>query len=325
MTARSVTASSRFSMCTSHTVVARVPVSRPLPPPAAPGYHCGHGHRDVSRGGGDPQAARRARRRVPVRAVRRHARQAQRQARARAAPRRAPHRRRRVRRLRRGRHRPGPARPGHRRDPGSRLADPSAVAPRGGPLRLRRDRGGRGVAVLPAHHPAPPARPRGRARLRVQDGHRAGVLPHPPPPRRRHRARRPARRPRPALLRHARADPLAGLRHRRGPPRQRARVGQLRHRPRGRQRAVRAELPVRRRARDVRPRGVLPLHGRVARAGARADGDVHAEAVRAPDRQRLPHAHEPVGRRPPGLRGRPVRGPARARAHARRATTSSAA
>ena len=143
-------------------------------------------------------------------------------------------------------------------------------------------------------------------------------------PGRRHRARRPARRPRPALLRHARPDPLARLRHRRRPPRQRARLGHLRHRPRGRERAVRAELPVRRRARLLRPGGVLPLHGRVARAGARADGHVHAQAVRAPDRQRLPHAHEPVGRRPPGVRARPVRGPARARPHARRATTSSA-
>ena len=54
---------------------------------------------------------------------------------------------------------------------------------------------------------------------------------------------------------------------------------------------------VRRRARLLRPRDLLPLHGRVAGAGARADRDVHAEAVRAPDRQRLPHAHEPVGRR----------------------------
>ena len=50
----------------------------------------------------------------------------------------------------------------------------------------------------------------------------------------------------------------------------RARVGQLRHRPRGRQRAVRAELPVRRRAHHLRPRCVLPLHGRVAGPAARA-------------------------------------------------------
>ena len=61
----------------------------------------------------------------------------------------------------------------------------------------------------------------------------------------------------------------------------RARLGQLRDRPRGRQRPVRAELRVRRRADDLRPRDLLPLHGRVAGAGARAHRDVHAQAVRA--------------------------------------------
>ena len=230
-----------------------------------------------------------------------------------------------LRRLRGGRHRPGPARPGHRGDAGPALAHAPAVAAGGRPLRVRRHGGGRAVAVLPAHHPAQPARARGRARLRVQDGLRARVLPRPPPPGRHDRARRPARQPRPALLRHARADPLARLRDRGRAPRQRARVGHLRHRPRGRQRAVRAELPVRRRARLLRPRGVLPLHGRVARAGARADGHVHAQAVRAPHRQRLPHAHEPVGRRPPAV---PDATPPTTRAGSaspRTATTSSAA
>ena len=71
---------------------------------------------------------------------------------------------------------------------------------------------------------------------------------------------------------------------------------------------------VRRRARHVRPGDLLPLHGRVARAGARADGDVHAQAVRAPHRQRLPLPHEPVGRRAQRVRHRPRRRPARARA-----------
>ena len=51
---------------------------------------------------------------------------------------------------------------------------------------------------------------------------------------------------------------------------QRARLGQLRQRPRGRQRPVRAELRVRRRADELRPRDLLPLHGAHARAAARA-------------------------------------------------------
>ena len=82
-----------------------------------------------------------------------------------------------------------------------------------------------------------------------------------------------------------------------------ARLGQLRDRPRGRQRPVRAELRVRRRAHHLRPRDLLPLHGRVARAGARPDRDVHAQAVRPPDRQRLPLPHEPLARRRERLRG----------------------
>ena len=49
-----------------------------------------------------------------------------------------------------------------------------------------------------------------------------------------------------------------------------------------------------RRAHHVRPGGLLPLHGRVAGPGARADRDVHAQAVRQPDRQRLPLPRQPV-------------------------------
>ena len=71
-------------------------------------------------------------------------------------------------------------------------------------------------------------------------------------------------------------------------------VGQLRHRPRGRQRPVRAELRVLRRPDDLRPGDLLPLHGRVAGTAARADRDVHAEAVLASDRQRLPLPRQPV-------------------------------
>ena len=115
-------------------------------------------------------------------------------------------------------------------------------------VRLRRDRRGRGVAVLPAHDPAPPDRAlRGRG-LRVQDRLRARVLPGPPDRGRRDRDRRPARHARAALLRHPRADPALRLRLRGGPQRQLARLGPVRHRPRGRQRAVRAELGLRRRA-----------------------------------------------------------------------------
>ena len=63
--------------------------------------------------------------------------------------------RRRLRRLRRGRDRPGAERSRHRRDPRPRElhAGPVAAEPRA--LRVRRHGRGRGVAVLPAHDPAP--------------------------------------------------------------------------------------------------------------------------------------------------------------------------
>ena len=68
--------------------------------------------------------------------------------------------------------------------------------------------------------------------------------------------------------------------------RQLAGLGAVRHRPRGRERPVRAELRLRGRAHHLRPRCLLPLHGRGDGAGARPDRDLHAEAVRPPDRQR---------------------------------------
>ena len=108
--------------------------------------------------------------------------------------------------------RPGAARPGPGGDAGRPLAHAAAVAARGGPPRLRRARGGRGVALLPAHDPAPPARARPLARLRVHARRRARVLPRPQARRRLDRAGRPARHPRPALLRHARPDPQPRLR-----------------------------------------------------------------------------------------------------------------
>ena len=130
---------------------------------------------------------------------------------------------RRVRGLRGRRHRPAAERPGHDRDARRALAHAAAVAPGGRALRLRRAGRGRGVAVLPAHDPAPPARPRPGARLRVQDRLRARVLPRAPARGRRDRARRPARHARPALLRHARADAQPRLRgRRRAPPRRRS-------------------------------------------------------------------------------------------------------
>ena len=105
---------------------------------------------------------------------------------------------------------------------------------------------------------------------------------------------------------------VARLRDRRRAARERARVGPVRDRPRGRERPVRAELHLRRRARHLRPGDLLPLHGRVDRAGARADRHVHAQAVREPDGQRLPLPHEPVGGRPQRDGDRPGGRPARA-------------
>ena len=235
------------------------------------------------------------RRRVPVRAVRGHARQAERQARAGHPPRRPDGGRRRLRRLRRRRHRPGAARPRPGRDAGR-------------PLASRRCRGSRAWRASPATctsraRSGPTARARSCAAsssarrsmgFEFKRRRRARVLPGAQARRRLDRAGRPARHARPALLRHARPDAQPRLRLAGRAQHHRARLGQLRHRPRGRQRPVRAELRVRRRADHLRPRDLLPLHGRVAGAGARADRDLHAQAVRAPDRQRLPLPHEPV-------------------------------
>ena len=227
-----------------------------------------------------PQARARRRHRVPLRAVRRHARQAERQARARAPSRRPALRRRRLRRLRGRRHRPGPARPRPHRH--ARRAQLHAAAVEAGrrALRVRRDGRGRGVALLPAHDPAPPARARRGPGLRVPHRRRARVLPRAPARGRHDRGRRRARHPRAALLRHARPHAQPGLRLDGLAQRHRAGLGQLRDRPRGRQRPVRAELRVRQRAGHLRPRRLLPLHGRGAGPGARADRDVHAQAVR---------------------------------------------
>ena len=110
-----------------------------------------------------------ARDRVLLRAVRRPLRAAEREARPGREP----------RRPRRRRRRASPASPPARsassratptspRSPTSRASRrcPGSRTSRASPATSRR---GRGVAVLPAHDPAPPARARPRARLRVQD------------------------------------------------------------------------------------------------------------------------------------------------------------
>ena len=117
-----------------------------------------------------------------------------------------------LRRLRGRRHRPGPARPGPDRDARRAQLHAAALAARRGALRLRRHGRGRGVALLPAHHPAPPARARRGAGLRVPDRRRARVLPRAQARGRDDRGRRRARHPRAALLRHARPDAQPRLR-----------------------------------------------------------------------------------------------------------------
>ncbi len=81
-----------------------------------------------------------------------------------------------------------------------------------------------------------------RAGLRVQDRARARVLPRPAQRRRLDRDRRPARHAGEALLRHGRADAPVRLPDHGVEVLQRARLGELRERPRGRERPVRAEL-----------------------------------------------------------------------------------
>src|ERR671918_47018 len=79
--------------------------------------------------------------------------------------------------------------------PARPLAHAAAVAARRGPARLRRPRGGRGVALLPAHDPAPPARARPLDGVRVHARRGARVFPRQAARRRLDRAGRPARHP----------------------------------------------------------------------------------------------------------------------------------
>ena len=200
------------------------------------------------------------------------------------------------------------------------------VKRRAGDRALRPARRGPALAVRAAGHPA--RGPRGAARgTRAHGRRRDRVLPgH--PRRRRHAApRRRARRRGPALLRRARRDADVRPPHRGLDGDERPGVGQLRERPRGRQRAVRAELHLRRRADHGRPRHHAPVHDLGARRAAGHDGDVHAQALHRPHRQRDASAPVAVGRRraASSRRSPTVTTPARSRALDHRATPSSAA
>ena len=129
---------------------------------------------------------------------------------------------------------------------------------------------GRGVAVLPAHDPAPPARAGQELGYTFKVGMELEFFLLRETRGRRHRAGRPARPARPALLRHEGPDPPVRVPLRALAQRQRAGLGQLRQRPRGRQRPVRVELRVRRRPDHGRPGDLLPLHGARDGPGARA-------------------------------------------------------
>ncbi len=133
------------------------------------------------------------------------------------------------------------------------------------------------------------------SRLPAQDGNRAGVLPRQGGRRQADAARRP-RHARAALLRHEGPDPQLRVHLDALEVLQRARLGELRQRPRGRERAVRDELRVRRLHDHRRPRDLLPLHGPRHGAGARSSRDVHAQALRQPHRERRPPPHLALGR-----------------------------
>ena len=154
--------------------------------------------------------------------------------------------------LRGRRDRPAAERSRHRGDPRPRQLHARAVAAEPGALRLRRDRRGRGVAVLPAHDPAQRRSPRRRRRATSSRSGSSSSTSSSQLQRRRHdRDRRQARHAREAVLRHGGPDAAVRLPDHGLAVLQRARLGQLRERPRGRERPVRAELRVRRRARHA--------------------------------------------------------------------------
>ena len=157
-----------------------------------------------------------------------------------------------------------------------------------------------------------------KRRLRHEDRRRVRIF-HDPARRQRDLGRR--RHAGEALLRPAGADAPLRDDHRDLRLHDRARLGAVPERPRGRERPVRDELGIRHRAEDRRQARVLQVHGQVDRREARPARDLHAEAVRQPHRQRLPRAcvavaeeQEPV-RRSEG-RARPLG--ARLQLHRRR-------
>ena len=126
-------------------------------------------------------------------------------------------------------------------------AGPVAVEPR--PLRLRRHGRGRGVGVLPSHDPPPRA---GQAKEKGFEFRMGLELEYFLVKQREDGSIEiadPLRHAREALLRHGGAHPPVRLPDDGLALLQRARLGQLRERPRGRERPVRAELHLRRRAR----------------------------------------------------------------------------
>ena len=178
---------------------------------------------------------------------------------------------------------------------------------------------GREVAKCAARRAEAPDRGRRRAGLPPQDRRRVRVLHHRA---RRRRDRGRARYPGQALLRPVRPDaPLRGD-HRDLRCDARARLGAVPERPRGRQRPVRDELDLRRRAGHRRPPRVLQVHGQDDRRAPRPARDLHAEAVRPSDRQRLPRARLALG---PGRPQEPVRRRRRASSASRRSPTISSA
>ena len=76
----------------------------------------------------------------------------------------------------------------------------------------------------------------------------------------------------------------------------------LSERPRRCERPVRDELAIRQRAAHRRSARLLQVHGEVDRRKARITCDLHAQAVRQPHRQRLPHARIAVEGHPECLR-----------------------
>ena len=213
----------------------------------------------------------RQRRRVPVRAVRGHAREAEREARSGHPPRRPARGRRRVRRLRRRRHRPGAPRPRPRGDARHPHAHAAAVAAergaarpatctwraRSGPTARARSCAASSTArttmgfefMLGAELEYFLVRMRDDGTIELADP--LDTLDQPCYDMR-------------GLTRNLDFVSMVAKQH------HRARLGQLRDRPRGRERPVRAELRLRRRAHHLRPLDLLPLHGRVAGPGARA-------------------------------------------------------